>query len=335
MVSYYLPPLDRIGAGYMQHYLANAYVRAGNSVTMFSPVTDKSEDALYDLVTIPIQGRNRFFRFAWKLRRQAFTDFDMLHTGSEAFFLFGQKRPYHITTYHGSCLAEAIHSRRLQDRIRMLVMALAETGQCLLSDRNVCVSHNTRRYIPLAREVIWNGVDQTCFQPGLPKSTAPSILFVGELDSRKRGRALLEAFEREVRQFVPNAELWIVRDTTAIESPGVLSFGRVSLAKLIELYQTAWVFCLPSSYEGFGVPYIEAMSSGTPVVATPNAGACEVLEEGKFGRIVPLPELGKVLIEVLENSNERKRLTELGLRRAKDFDWPTIVERYLETVRAD
>ena len=68
------------------------------------------------------------------------------------------------------------------------------------------------------------------------------------------------------------------------------------LERLIELYQQAWLFCLPSSYEGFGVPYIEAMSCGTPVVATPNAGAREVLEEMAGGT---LPEAIAVCVLLL------------------------------------
>lgn len=49
---------------------------------------------------------------------------------------------------------------------------------------------------------------------------------------------------------------------------GVRVLGKVSLERLTEFYRRAWLFCLPSSYEGFGVPYIEAMASGTAVVAT-------------------------------------------------------------------
>src|SRR5258708_39664396 len=101
MVSFYLPPRDVIGAGYMQHYLANAYVRAGHSVTMFSPVAEKADDALYDLATLEVSGSNRFFRFAWNLRGQDLSAYDLLHTGSEAFLLLGKRRPFHITTFHG------------------------------------------------------------------------------------------------------------------------------------------------------------------------------------------------------------------------------------------
>lgn len=332
MTSYYLPPLDRIGAGYVTHYLANAYVKAGHDVTMFSPERERAEDALYHLRAVPVGKRNRILRFAWNLRKLDYTGFDLLQTGGDVCWLFGKKRPHHIATYHGSCLAEAIHSTDFRSRLRMFLLGLTELATCGVADRNVCISYNTRRYIPFAREVIWCGVDRTVFKPGTEKSASPSILFVGTMGSRKRGAELLEIFQHEIRPVMPRAELWIAREDKPVVAEGVRWFGRVSLEKLVELYQNAWVFCLPSSYEGFGVPYIEAMACGTAVTATPNVGALEVLENGKYGNIADLSQMGQTLLSVLQEESERGRMECLGLERAKEFDWNRIVTAYLAPV---
>jgi phosphatidylinositol alpha-mannosyltransferase len=334
MTSYYLPPMDRIGAGYMSHYLANFYQKAGHQVTMFSPPREKADDALYDLRPVPVGKSNRSFRFAWNLRDIDYSSFDLLHTAGDACWLAGKKRPHHIATFHGSCLAEAIYSPDFRSRLRMFLLGLAELATCAVADRKVCVSYNTRRYMPFVREVIWNGVDRAAFTPGAEKSAAPSILFVGTMGYRKRGAELLKIFQEQIRPVFPEAELWIVREQTPVVADGVRWFGPVSQEKLIELYQKAWVFCLPSSYEGFGVPYIEAMSCGTPVVATPNVGALEVLEHGKFGKIADLPALGEAIITLLQDGPERLRLRDNGLERANEFDWPGIVEAYLSSVPA-
>ncbi len=71
------------------------------------------------------------------------------------------------------------------------------------------------------------------------------------------------------------------------------------MEELTGLFQQAWVFCLPSTYEGFGVPYLEALAAGTPVVATKNPGACEILRDGEFGIIAPDADLGPVLSRLL------------------------------------
>src|SRR5581483_8941283 len=123
---------------------------------------------------------------------------------------------------------------------------------------------------------------------------------VGTYKNRKRGHLLMEAFTRQIRPAVPEAELWMVC-SDAPAAPGVTVHGRVSEKELAELYSRAWVFCLPSSYEGFGVPYIEAMASGTPVVATPNPGSLEVLDGGRCGVIVDPDELGDALIALLRD----------------------------------
>ena len=106
--------------------------------------------------------------------------------------------------------------------------------------------------------------------------------------------------------------------------------GRVDAEKLAELYRKAWVFCLPSTYEGFGVPYIEAMASGTAVVASTNPGAIEVTVNGTCGVIAKDDELAEKIIEILRDSAFRQRLEVVGLKRSQDFSWDTVCSAYEE-----
>jgi glycosyltransferase involved in cell wall biosynthesis len=138
---------------------------------------------------------------------------------------------------------------------------------------------------------------------------------------------LLELFRTRIREQLPDAEFWAVCEER-VEGPGIRWFGRVPLEELAELYRKAWVFCLPSTYEGFGVPYIEAMASGTPVVATPNVGAREVTREGRAGLIVEDAGLGNALVRLLQDEPERRRLREAGLERARDFAWDHVCSSY-------
>jgi glycosyltransferase involved in cell wall biosynthesis len=147
------------------------------------------------------------------------------------------------------------------------------------------------------------------------------------MKGRKRGSLLVELFRKEVLAEVPNAVLWAVCDEP-IEGEGVQWFGRVSTRLLSELYRKAWVFCLPSSYEGFGVPYIEAMASGTAVVATGNRGALEVLQNGTCGIISGEERLGRRLVQVLRDSRLREFLERAGLERAQAFGWDIVCKAY-------
>jgi glycosyltransferase involved in cell wall biosynthesis len=111
-------------------------------------------------------------------------------------------------------------------------------------------------------------------------------------------------------------------------APGIEVLGRLSDAELVERYGRATVFCLPSSYEGFGVPYIEALAAGCPVVATPNPGAREVLGDGAFGRLVEPDQLGAALVDLLRDADARSHLAEVGRARALQFDWSAVVAAY-------
>jgi len=169
--------------------------------------------------------------------------------------------------------------------------------------------------------------------PETEKSPAPSILLVGTLHGRKRGDLLRRAFHEQIRPAIPNAELWGVcdapDDARDPEESGEHWFGRVPLEQLRDLYRRAWVFCLPSSYEGFGVPYIEAMASGTAVVSTPNVGAIEVTRNGKDGLLCKDDELGQSLIKVLQDDSLRSSLRTAGLKRVQHFSWERVCAQYI------
>jgi phosphatidylinositol alpha-mannosyltransferase len=329
VVSFYLPPTDRIGAGVQMHMLANAYCDLGHDVTVVAPCSLKDSTAKYSLKTLTVNGSGRVLKWALSLAKHKFES-DIVHFGGDDHLVRYNRNHVHIRTYHGSCFAEAIVAASVRDKIRMLYLGCTEFISQRQFKVNTTVSTHTNNYFLRPNVVIPNGVDLSKFVPSDFKSINPSILFIGTLDSRKRGRHLIEAFSKTVRKDIPNAELWIVRDNTELQIPGVTVFGAVPESKLIELYQQAWVFCLPSSYEGFGVPYIEAMACGTPVVATPNAGALEVLDGGRYGVLTDINRLGTTLVTLLSDDKRRADLTILGLDRACSYDIHQIAQKYID-----
>lgn len=325
MISLYLPGSSKIGSGYQAHEMAEAMSARGHRVTMFSPCPAPA-GAAYAHRLVPTGNRFRTFRFAWNLRWAGLEDFDVIHAHGDDYWLLGRRWPVHVRTMHGSCFAEARHVPGLFEKTRMLLLGFSEVMASLVADRAICVSRNTTRYYPWLKRVIPNGVDLRSFGPG-PKEDRPTILFVGTYNNRKRGRLLMDCFAREVRPALPDAQLWMVC-SDAPAADGVSVFGAVSKPKLAELYRRAWVFCLPSVYEGFGVPYIEAMASGTPVVATPNPGAREVLKDGALGEVVEAGRLGPTLIQILQAGQRRDRLAQAGVRAARQYAWDAVVDQY-------
>jgi glycosyltransferase involved in cell wall biosynthesis len=152
---------------------------------------------------------------------------------------------------------------------------------------------------------------------------------VGTWHGRKRGNVLAEAFFTHVRTAIPDAELLMVtQDAPPNPGPGIRVLGRLDDAALADAYRRAWVFCLPSDYEGFGIPYAEALASGTPVVATPNVGARYVLDEGRAGVLVDLPDLGPALVALLGDEERLEQMRTAGRARARDLSLESVVDRY-------
>lgn len=326
VASLYLPGGSKIGVGYQVHAFANQLALRGHKVTVFSSCPP-GEGPLYECRLLKRDGKGRTFRFAWDLRGEDFTGFDVLHAHGDDWFLWGKQRPFHVHTYHGACLAEFLHHRNAREKTRMLALALCEFGSTFLADVRVGVSENTRAYIPRIERVVPNGVDLEGYYPGEIRSEKPSILFVGTMRGRKRGAWLRQVFEREVRSAIPHAELWMVCEEV-VRGEGICWFGRVREEVLRELYRRAWVFCLPSTYEGFGIPYIESMASGTPVLATPNPGAVEVTRGGTCGLLLRDSRLGAGLVRALRDQPLREHLSRMGLERVRDFSWSRVCADY-------
>jgi glycosyltransferase involved in cell wall biosynthesis len=328
MTSLHLPGSSKIGVGYQVHHLANELVGRGHTVTVFS-ADPPGDGACYTACQVDPGRSLRTFRFAWRLRDIDFAEFDILHAHGDDCFLGLTRRPPHVRTVHGSCFAEAHRIHGLENRARMTLLGVGELASMTIANRIVAVSRTTTRTYPWIRQVIPCGVDVNRFgaASGMSREPDPTILFVGTYGFRKRGRLLMEAFAHTVRPALPQARLWMVCDD-APQAPGVEVLGRISDAELVERYQRSWLFCLPSSYEGFGVPYIEALASGCPVVATPNAGALEVLEGGRWGSLVDDDRVGDAIVALLADDARRAEMAARGRERAKQFDWPEVADAY-------
>jgi glycosyltransferase involved in cell wall biosynthesis len=101
--------------------------------------------------------------------------------------------------------------------------------------------------------------------------------------------------------------------------------GNVELAAL---YRQAWVYASPSTYEGFGLPYVEALASGTPVVATPNPGSREVLGHSRFGVLADDDDFPAALTSLLADAELRQQYATRGLGRASEYALETALDRY-------
>jgi glycosyltransferase involved in cell wall biosynthesis len=176
------------------------------------------------------------------------------------------------------------------------------------------------RAVPLAASPLFRPVKATTS----PKPSArPFFLFVGTLEPRKNVAALVEAWRATRNE--TGADLIIAGrnrgDFVPIEPcEGLNLLGEVPDDELPRLYSDALAFVYPTLYEGFGLPVLEAMQCGCPVITSRDPAVTEVAG-GAAIHAGSAQELAGALRAVAANPQLRKDLQKAGLARATEFSW--------------
>jgi phosphatidylinositol alpha-mannosyltransferase len=326
-----LPEPDRKpgGVDVLIDRLAGRLVDRGHTVRIFT-YSPAPADATYQVQRLAPpswreQRLRRMLSVPRALNRVDFAGLDVLHLHGDDWFYRRRRLPT-VRTFYGSALHEARTGTRWRRRVGQSVSFALE----LIAARRATATYGLipgdgRWY--RTRGSLGCGVEPN--DARVERSAQPTILFVGTWQGRKRGRILAQAFADVVRPRLPDAELVMVSDEV-VAGPGIRWIRRPSDEELGRLYREAWVLCLPSAYEGLGIPYLEAMAAGTPVLATPNPGADYVLRSGRDGRIAPLDRLGPELLQLLTDPVARETLARRGRVRAQDFSWPAVCEAHEE-----
>lgn len=172
------------------------------------------------------------------------------------------------------------------------------------------------------------------------------ILFVGTIEPRKNLRRLVEAFDRMLRHTSLSPKLviaggkgWLMDDFVSfIKQKGmedrICLTGYLQDEELCALYSACRAFVYPSLYEGFGLPPLEAMACGAPVVTSRISSLMETV--GTAARLVDpsdVEDLARAMTEMLIDVGMREHYTELGRNQVKKFSWEQTALKTLEVYR--
>jgi glycosyltransferase involved in cell wall biosynthesis len=170
------------------------------------------------------------------------------------------------------------------------------------------------------------------FSPG-DGNPGEYVLSVGSVEKRKNPLAAAAAASEVGLPLVVAGPVRDAELARELERRGAQLRGYVTQEELSELYRSAACLVMPSRYEGFGLPVLEAMASGTPVVAAPDPALREVA-----GEAAVFAEAERLADGVRQALAERERLVAAGLERARAFTWAETARRtvavYLEVLAA-
>ncbi len=223
-----------------------------------------------------------------------------------------------------------------------------------IADRIITISEFSKSEIiksyPFVKdkiEVIYNGVDIKQFYPINKNKKDRYILFVGSLNPRKNFLSLIQAFEKISLNI--DIKLKIVGNfgdifALSIEEQDIIKIAKensrivflenIDNKQLVELYQKALIFVFPSTYEGFGLPPLEAMACGTPVISSNMASLPEVCGDSVV-YIDPfdIDDIAQKIGSLLQDVSLQNRLRYMGLERVKNFSWEKSAKEHMQNFK--
>jgi glycosyltransferase involved in cell wall biosynthesis len=246
------------------------------------------------------------------------------------------------------------HPENLVQRARRRLPVMTRIATRIITDsesvkREICEHLNVRpekiTSVPLAPRQVFQPVAEpaardTRYRLGVNDEF---ILFVGTVEPRKNLVTLVNAFEEVLRNTELNPQLviagqrgWMNEDLFARIENAALSrnicfTGYLTDEDLRALYSSCRVAVYPSLYEGFGLPPLEAMACGAPVITSRIPVIMETsAEAARLVNPTDVHELAAALVELLTDADAREQLSRAGLERAAEYTWERTAEKTLE-----
>lgn len=219
------------------------------------------------------------------------------------------------------------------------------------SEKQRLIEHGVRTRI----DVVYNGVskkfkekkffDENSLKSAAEKYKLPAefMLYVGRLNIRKNISNLLKALpylKSSLPLVIVGAKDWKMFNVDELIDKlnikdRVIFTGSVSDDELVLIYSLAKIFCFPSFAEGFGLPAIEAMASGVPVVVSNTTSLPEVCGEAGNYTDPNIPEeIARRIDELACNESLYKQKKYLGLKRAEEFSWENSANRLINLTKS-
>jgi glycosyltransferase involved in cell wall biosynthesis len=301
---------------------------------------------------VPLKTHSAAARLAWELSRRAATDaLDVLHVSYNAPLQLPPKCGLVVTIHD---ISFETHPEWFPARLRWFLKASvrrsARAARQIITLSEWCRADLIQTY-GLETERVWvtHAAASEAFHPNVPRADLDAIrkkyhtgehfiLAVGNVQPRKNHLRLQQAFALARARGMLSHKLVLAgqahwRAEAVLEyaralGDAVVWTGYVPDAELPMLYNAAEMFCYPSLFEGFGLPVLEAMACGVPVITSNVTALPEVVGEAAYlTDPYDVEALAQALYVLARDANARDTWRERGLARAKQFSWARMADQ--------
>ncbi|MDZ4121611.1 MAG: glycosyltransferase family 1 protein [Candidatus Cloacimonadaceae bacterium] len=317
-----------------------------------------------NLIFIPVRNylKNPLISMFWHLYCLPFThswkQYDLVFLPAGNRRLFARYPAHTVVTFHD---LSQFHIPHKYDRLRMAYIRLVIPHYIKKAPHIFAISENTKndmlRYYhmePHQIKVNYNGYDRTKLENVMPEAELrtrlglqkPYLLYISRLEHPGKNHLnLIRAYEllsdsiRQTYDLVLAGSPWSGSEAVyayAEKSPCKSSIhftGFISNELLAPLYKYAKLYVFPSLYEGFGIPMLEAMASGLPVICANRSSLPEIGGNAVLSFDPELPaEIAAKIELVLLDEDQYRRMRERGLVRASYFSWEEHVQTLIQAI---
>lgn len=349
-------PEVRRGAERFMPGLAAALVRRGHEVVHYSTGWKPGSDYRDGVRTIRlrrrIEGENRHeLDFAIRLfPRLALNRFDAVHSlgrhDALASVWAASVHPSRRTVITDLGLPDRDYWQWRGPRQAWAVDKVVKAIDVYSCMSECAVEHLARNYGRTDGVVVPGGVDLARFAPAEAREPKPTILFSGAIAEPRKGVSVLLEALPAVAEREPEVELWLsgpgdpepllaAAPPSARERTRALGLGDAE--RQHERYGRAWVTCLPSTHDSFGMVCVESFACGTPVVTTSHAAPKEVVDSGLTGELCEPGDPADLAAALLRGLQLARRpgTVEACRASAERFDWDRGLAPLVERLYSD
>ena len=287
--------------------------------------------------------------FVNKLFKKLESNFDLVHVHGTLIPVVRTSLPVIFTSHGtikkdiGNMPVKSFHFfvvvKLLRKQLFNIEKKIIENADTITAVSQSCAKE-IEKYHKITKEiyVVNNGVDTNFFIPAKNKKKEDYILYTGRLETRKGLIDFIESAKYVCREHADirfilagkgTIKNYLERRINALGLKKNFYFaGFVDRARLLEYYQNAAIYVLPSYYEGLPTSLLEAMSCGIPSIATDVEGSSELITDGKTGLLVPPRNpkgLADAILRLLDDEELRRRIGANARKHiVNNYDWEII-----------